>query len=264
MPELPDVEVRRKYLEENALGRRIDRVSVSDARSLEGVTPTALGRGLKGASFTAANRRAKYTLLPTDRGSTVLMHYGMTGDVLVRGKGEPKPKFNKVEFHFADGGALDFSDIRLFGKVALYPTTDPGKIPDIARLGPEPLDRSFTFKVFAGIVRSHRTTIHQLLMDQSLIAGIGNIFSDEICYQAGVRPDRNTATLTDAEVRRLYDSMKWVLRRAITLDADLDREPDRFIIPHRQKGGRCPRSDDPLVTRTIGGRTSYFCPKCQK
>jgi formamidopyrimidine-DNA glycosylase len=264
MPELPDVEVRRKYLERNALGRPIAGISVSDPRSLEGVTPAALGRGLKGASFTAARRRAKYTLLPTDRGNTVLMHYGMTGDVLVRSKGEPRPRFNKVEFHFTDGGALDFSDIRLFGKIALYPTTDEDEIPDVAHLGPEPLGRSFTFKVFRGIVRNHRITIHQLLMDQSLIAGIGNIFSDEICYQAGVRPDRNTSSLTDVEIHRLFDKTRWVLRRAIALDADLDGHADEFIIPNRVKGGRCPHSGDLLVKKTIGGRSSYYCPKCQK
>lgn len=264
MPELPDVEVRRLYLERTSLNRPVARVSVLDKRILQDATPASLGRGLKGASFTEARRRGKYVFLPTDRGNTLLMHFGMTGELLFRNPGEQKPKWSRVEFHFEGGTCLHYINMRLIGKVALYPTTDPEEITDIAGLGPEPLSRGFTFKRFRDIVQSRETTIHQVLMDQELLAGIGNIYSDEITYQAGVRPDRSTRTLSEAELRRLYDKLKWVLKRSIELGAELDDHADVFIIPNRERGGACPRGHGRLVKKTIGGRSSYFCSECQK
>jgi formamidopyrimidine-DNA glycosylase len=263
VPELPEVEVKRKYIEETSLGRVIDRVAAKKTRILRNVTPAKLSRDLKGQKFVEARRRAKYLLIATSEGDTLLMHFGMTGDAVFRSKGEAVPKFDKVEFHFSDGNALDFTDIRLFGRIALYETTDEREIPDVSGLGPEPLDRSFTFAKFSAIVRSHNTTIHQLLMEQQLIAGIGNIYSDEITYQAGVLPYRKTGDLKDAEVRAIYDKMKWTLRRAIALNADLDDHGDVFLIPHRVKSGECPHGH-PLHKKTIAARSSYYCTVEQK
>jgi formamidopyrimidine-DNA glycosylase len=263
MPELPEVETKKRYLERTSMGKPIDKVSVKDPRVLDGITPAGLARGLKGTRLVGARRRAKYILAYTDSDATLLLHFGMTGDLYFRGRGEPRPRFSRVEFNFEGGGCLHFLDTRLFGKVALYRTADESQIPYVARLGPEPLDRSFKYEDFNRIVRGHRTTIHQLLMDQELIAGIGNIYSDEITYQAGVLPYRRTETLSDEEVRALYDRMKWVLRRAVDLDAELDGHADVFLIPNRVKGGECPRTGEPLLKKTIAGRTSYYCPSCQ-
>lgn len=264
MPELPEVEARKRYLEKTSLARTVERVSVTDRRILEDTTPSALGRALRGARFESADRRAKYLLVRTDHESTLLIHFGMTGDLFFRQRGESKPKFSRVEFHFEEGSCLHFTDLRLFGKLAIYDTTDWALIGDIAKLGPEPLGRGFTFRAFRDIVKGHRTTIHQLLMDQGLIAGIGNLYSDEITYQAGVRPDRGASSLSDAEIRRLYDMTKWVLRRAVELDAELDEQADIFLLPNRGRNGQCPVTHDKLVKKTIGGRSSYYCPACQK
>jgi formamidopyrimidine-DNA glycosylase len=154
--------------------------------------------------------------------------------------------------------------MRLIGKVALYPTANEMDIPEIAKLGPEPLDRAFTYKKFRNAIIGRKTTIHQVLMDQERIAGIGNIFSDEITFQAGVRPDRKVKDLSTDEIRRIYGEMKRVLRRAIELDAELDDHADEFLIPNRVRNGECPRGHGKLVKKTIGGRSSYFCPVCQK
>ena len=263
VPELPEVETRRKYIERTSLGREIARVKVLDERILEGISPRALSRGLAGSKFDSVRRRAKFLLIATDAGRTLLMHFGMTGEVTYDETGRLSPKSDRVDFAFADGSVLHFADHRLFGRIALYDTTDLSKIPDIANLGPEPLDRSFTFKKFAGILAGRATTVHQVLMDQQLIAGIGNIYSDEICYQAGVRPDRKPRDLSAADTRLLYDKMKWTLRSAIKLDAELDDSAGVFLMPNRGKGGRCPRGH-PLESETIGGRTSWFCPTDQK
>lgn len=264
MPELPEVEARRLYFETTSLDRPVARVSVLDERILDGTTPASLGRGLKGARFLSASRRGKYLLAATDRASTLLLHFGMGGELIYREKRGPRPKWSRVELHFDGGGCLHYTNLRLFGKVALYQTTEENEIPDVSRLGPEPLDPKFTFEKFRSATAGHRTTIHQVLMDQALVAGIGNIFSDEITFQAGVRPDRKVEDLSDEELRRLYKSMKLTLRRAVKLNADLDGHPDEFIIPHRGRKGICPRGNAKLVSLTIGGRTSYYCPVCQK
>jgi formamidopyrimidine-DNA glycosylase len=264
VPELPEVEARRKYLQSTSLGRRIERVKVLDKRVLHDTTPARLTGRLKGATFTEAGRRGKYLLVHTDCGEILMMHFGMTGSLLFEKKSAEPPRFDRVEFHLQPDSVLYFIDQRLFGKIALYPTDDPRAIPEVARLGPEPLDRAFTYRKFSEIVRSRNTTIHQLLMDQELIAGIGNLYSDEITYQAGVRPDRKTSSLSDKETRRLYDKMKWVLRRSVELDAELDEHADRFLIPNRKRDGECPRTHQKLEKKTIGGRTSYYCPTCQK
>jgi len=264
VPELPEVEARKNYLERTSLGRKIESVKVQDLRILEDTTPIQLTKRLKGATFTEAGRRGKYLLVRTDIDGILLMHFGMTGSLLFEEESGKAPRFDRVEFHFKPKSVLYFIDQRLFGKIALYRTDDPLKIPEIAKLGPEPLGRAFTHKKFSEIVHSHNTTIHQLLMDQELIAGIGNIYSDEITYQAGVRPDRRTSSLTEKEIRRLYDKMKWVLRRAVELDAELDDHADRFLIPNRKRDGQCPKTQHKLVKKTIGGRSSYYCPTCQK
>jgi len=265
MPELPDVEVRKRMLESTSLGKKIVRVSVLEKRVLgENTTPAILSKGLKDSVFKSVKRRGKYLLIRTNRDKILLIHLGMSGDLIFREKSREKPKWSRVEFYFGDGSCLHYINIRLIGKVALFETLDDSKIQEIAKLGPEPLERAFTFAKFASLVRSHSTSIHQLLMTQELIAGIGNIYSDEITFQAGVLPFRNTETLTEAEIKKLYDEMKRVLRTAIKLGADLDPYPERFLIPNRIKGGTCPRDGTPVKSKKIGGRTSYFCPACQK
>ncbi len=263
VPELPEVEAKRRYIERTSLGRRIARVTVFDERILEDVSPRSLSRRLSGSEFEEVKRRAKFLLITTSADRTLLMHFGMTGDVLFDEGGREHPTSDRVDFEFADRSVLHFSDHRLFGRIALYDTVDESRVPDIAKLGPEPLDRSFTYKRFRDILARRNTTIHQVLMDQELIAGIGNIYSDEICYQAGVRPDRKPRDLSEAEGRKLFDKMKWTLRRAVELDADLEDHADVFLIPNRGKGGKCPHGHA-LESKTIGGRTSWFCPTDQK
>lgn len=264
MPELPDVEARKKFIEKTSLGRKVKDVRVMDERILKGTSPAAFARALKGSKFDSVTRRAKYLLILTDGGGTVLMHFGMTGDLDYGKTRDEIPRFTRLDFDFTGSHTLHFLDQRLFGRIAFYRTSDPADIPVIARLGPEPLGRDFTAGVFAGIVeRRGRTTIHQLLMDQELIAGIGNIYADEICYQAGVLPARKVGSLSDEETKEIFDRIKWTLRRAVELNADLGSHADVFLIPNRGKGGKCPHGHD-LEKKTIGGRTSWFCPVEQK
>lgn len=259
MPELPEVEVKRKLIERMCAGKTVTAVEAPPSRVLRNVTQASLRRGLVGRKLVAARRRAKFVLIEVGGGSTLLIHFGMTGDAVFVDGAREFPLYWKARFVFAGGGSIFYTDPRMFGRIALYPTLDQGGIPDLAGLGPEPLERSFTLARFGAALRSRNTTVHQALMDQRLIAGIGNIYSDEITWQARVLPYRKTLDLDDGELRLLYEKMKWTLRRAVALDAELDRRKDIFLIPHRGKGGRCPNGHL-LESRTIGGRTSWYCP----
>ncbi len=264
MPELPDVEVRRIYLEKHALRQPVRRVRVVDKRILGDATPSSLGRALKNKKFIRADRRGKYLLVPTSDDHTLLMHLGMTGDLIYQSRSEKPPDFHRVIYYLGDDSSLYYLSKRMLGKVDVYPTRDYSEIPDIAKLGPEPLDPRFTGKDFAELISSRTTDIHKVLMDQTLIAGIGNIYSDEICFQAGIRPDRKANALSAKELENLYLKMRWVLRKSIEMGAELDDEADRFIIPHRHQDMICPRCGGGLEAMKIGGRTSYFCPRDQK
>lgn len=264
MPELPEVEMTRLYVQRTSTDQPVDHVSVPDSRVLDGITPVGLGRRLKGTRFGGARRRGKYLLVSTGRGDTCLMHFGMTGALFYRHGGNRKPRFSRVEFYFESGNCLHYTSKRVLGKVGLYQTTEESEIPDVSRLGWEPLDPEFTFERFHGEMEGHRVTIHQALMNQSAIAGIGNLYSDEILFQSGIRPDRSVRDLSREELEKVFEKMKWVLRRSIELGADLDPYPEVFLMPHRRGDGECPRGNGKLARETIGGRSSYFCPVCQK
>ncbi len=263
MPELPDVEARKSRIESFGLGEPLKKVLVRDERILEGIKPTAFSRALKGAEFTSVKRRGKYLLVATNKNSTLLLHFGMTGDIVYTKKGEPAPPYSRVEFIF-DKGSLHYTNLRMIGKVSLFPTLNEDEIEDVSKLGPEPLDRKFTYARFREALRGTKTTIHQALMDQERIAGIGNIYSDEIAFQAGINPERPVDKLSEEEIRALYEKTKWTLKRAIALNAELEKRPDLFIIPHRKKNGACPKCGTVLKKVSIGGRSSYYCPRCQK
>lgn len=264
MPELPDVETRKNYLEKTSLNRAIKKVIIHDPRLVKGVSSSSLENALKGARFTSATRRGKYLLVFTDNGKTLLIHFGMTGDLSFTKKTEDAPKYSRVQILFEDGNSLHITNQRMIGKASLFDTQDLSRIPEIQKLGPEPLDKSFTFSEFKKALGDRKTTIHQALMDQERVAGIGNIYSDEITFQAGIRPDRKTSELGEEELKKLYRKMKWTLGRAIELGADLKSHPEEFLNAHRKKGGECPRCQEKIAKKAIGGRSSYYCPTCQK
>lgn len=263
MPELPEVETLRSYLEAGALGRKINHVEVREPRILKDTSTSRLGSALAGSCFTQTARRGKYLLVSTDRDCILMLHFGMNGGLAFADESRPFPPWSRVAFLLDPGEYLHYLNKRLLGRVSIFNGTDINRIPEISRLGPEPLDPSFDCREFVRILDGRKTTIHQALMNQQLIAGIGNIYSDEITFQAGVRPDRKVFELGPSELERLFESMKSSLDEAVRLSADLDRRREEFLIPHRKPGGRCPLDHGPLVMIRIGGRSSYYCPVCQ-
>jgi formamidopyrimidine-DNA glycosylase len=259
MPELPEVEIYGRYFAEYALGQRIARVRVLDERILGLVRKSAFQRGLTGHSFTGVRRHGKH--LFADAGGVWLhLHFGMSGDLAFYND-EP-PRFARVIFDFENGWHLAFEDMRLFGVADLTPNPDDY----IAghSLGPDPVDPKFRLADFRRLVTGRRGAIKSLLMSQDIIAGVGNLYADEILYQTSIHPARAVDKLSDAEVRSVHGTMRRILKDVIARKARGANHPARYLIEHREEGGRCPTCGGGILRTVVFGRTTYYCGKHQR
>ena len=278
MPELPEVETVRRGLERLAVGRRVERVEVGRDRTVRRTSPEAVIHGLTGTTIVAAHRRGKYLLLPLDSGDEVMIHLRMSGQVLVAGRGAPRPPHTHVVMHLDDGHELWFVDPRTFGEVVVFdPTNVAVEIPDLARLGIDPIADELTLPQLRGIVRSRRRQLKPLLLDQHAIAGIGNIYADEILHEARLRPDRLSNELSPPSERRLHEAIHHILREAIdaggsTLNdaqyVDLFGEGGSYQDAHHvygRAGERCRTCGVGWIRRTVSAqRSTHYCPRCQR
>jgi formamidopyrimidine-DNA glycosylase len=259
VPELPDVEVFRRRVARNALHRPIERVRVSDDLVVRGTSPQTLRRRLRGATLTATRRHGKHLFVATDADVHLLLHFGMTGYVDPLGPEDPEPGHQRVRFDFRDGGRLAFVDQRRLGTVGLVDDVDAWV--EEHELGPDALsvDRS----TLRRLLREWRGALVGMLMSQETIAGVGNIYSDEVLFQARLEPRRRTDDLTATEVGRLHRQLGRVLGRAIEADAQPERMPRGWLIQDRRAGAECPRGRGVVRKYRAGGRTGYWCPTCQ-
>ena len=258
MPELPEVESYRRVLERHARGRMLAAVSVRDAGVLEGVTPQALRAALRGRTFRTVTRHGKIVFADLGPGLSLVLRFGMTGD-LVPFEEREVPRFARVLFRFSGGGGLAFTDMRKFGSVAL--TVSPEAYLAERGVGPDALlAGAGAFVTRAG---ARRAPIKAVLLDQGLLAGIGNLYADEALFQAGVHPSTPAWRLDPARLRRLHAAVRRVLARAVAMEADWGRLPSSWLLPVRV-AGPCPHCGRPLKSLRIGGRTSVFCPARQR
>ncbi|MCU1229562.1 MAG: DNA-formamidopyrimidine glycosylase [Acidobacteria bacterium] len=261
MPELPEVETYARYFTRHALHQRIARVRVLDERILGTIRAATFSQRLKGREFTSVRRHGKN--LFACAGETWLhLHFGMTGDLAYYRETVKQPRFARVIFDFDGGAHLAYEDMRLFGGVDLTPLPD-----DYIRehaLGPDPLDASFTLRTFRGIANARRGAVKSVLMSQEIIAGVGNLYADEMLFQASIHPRRAINELSDSEVRTVFTALRRVLREAIAR-RDRDAElPPRYLFNHREEGARCPRCGGTIARSVVFGRTTYFCATHQK
>jgi formamidopyrimidine-DNA glycosylase len=263
MPELPDVEQFKKFFDRHALKKKIKEIKILNPTTLR-VSPKKLRQELLGHKFLETQRRGKFLEIFTNGASSLVLHFGMTGKLAAGGKGKPTHQFCRVIFEFDDGTNLQYLSKRQLGKIYLVRNKEFNKIETIKKMGPEPLEPTFTFEGFKKICKKRKRAIKPLLLDQSFVAGIGNIYADESLYQAGIRPTRKVNTLSENELKRLYDSIKKVLRRALKVSARTKRLGKYYIIPHRRTDQVCPRCKAQLVRVRQVGRSAYFCPNCQR
>ncbi len=280
MPELPEVETVRRGLDARLVGRTIRSVEVGRERTVRRTSREAVIDGLTGATVIDTRRRGKYLLLGLDTGDDVMIHLRMSGRVLVHPAGTPRPPHTHVAA-LLDGDPaeeLRFVDPRTFGEVVVFdPANAAAEVPDLASLGVDPVTDGLSRTTLARIVRSRARALKALLLDQHVVAGIGNIYCDEILHAARLRPERISNTLTGHEITRLHREMHRVLTEAIELGGstladtqyvDVEGNGGQFQLHHRvyDRGGQrcltCGRAD--VVRVPWGGRSTHFCPRCQR
>lgn len=270
MPELPEVENVARILRPEVVGRRVVEARVLWPRSVARPSPEAFCQGLAGREFTSVGRRGKVLTLGLAGGWWLLVHLRMSGRLLLARPAEPAQVHLRVALGLDDGRQLRFVDPRKFGR--LWLVQDPAEV--LGSLGPEPLDAAFVPEALQMRLRSRRRArIKSLLLDQRFLAGVGNIYADEALFLAGVHPCRPAGSLTGEEVERLHRALREVLAAAIsdggtTLSAY--RRPDGSPGEHqellqvfRRAGEPCPQCGTPVVRAVVGGRGTYFCPRCQ-
>jgi len=265
MPELPDVELFRRRLSATSLRRRVVSVRGGDRRLVAPLAPKTFAGRLNGRRFVSARRHGKYLFVRLDKGGWLALHFGMTGDLRYVRRGVAPPAFARLLFEFADGSRLVFADKRRLGRLRIVADTDA--FIAAQGLGPDALSGKADLRVFKAALKTRKCGVKSALMDQGAIAGVGNIYSDEILFQAGIKPKRSARTLKDKEIARVFRQMKRVLRTAIARHAGseqlLERLPPSFLLRHRVKGGKCPRCRRPFRTLKLAGRTGYYCGHCQ-
>ncbi|MBP1929819.1 formamidopyrimidine-DNA glycosylase [Methanolinea mesophila] len=261
MPELPEVESFRKYFETTSLHDPIAGVEVSSPSVLGDITPEELRRRLIGMEFTEVSRRGKYLFAATgDDNSGLILHFGMTGFLAYFLDMDDEPGHERVLITFLSGYHLAFDDQRKFGRVSF--TEDAEEFFRMKNVGPDALELSL--EQFLDLTKRPRRHIKPLLMDQSFVSGVGNIYSDEILYQAGIHPLTTTDMLDRKEKENLYRTLHRVLETAVECDADIDRYPDDWLLKHRSSGAKCPRGDCTVEKIRVSGRSTYLCPCRQK
>jgi formamidopyrimidine-DNA glycosylase len=261
MPELPEVETRLLYFRRTALGQRIDRVVITAPNIIRDPGARAFARGLRGRCFVDAMRRGKYLIVALDDGRALILHFGMGGDLSYYNQPTERPDYTRIEFMLANGWRLAFTCPRKICRVMLV--DDITQVPALREMGPEPLGAAFSLAFLERVIEERpRRQIKPLLMDQRMIAGVGNIYADEILFGARVRPDRLAATLAEEEIRRIHRETRRVLRRSIRTAGE-EEFPSDFLVSRDARGAVCRVCGQPIEKKRVGGRTAHFCARCQ-
>jgi formamidopyrimidine-DNA glycosylase len=263
MPELPDVECFKSYFQRTSLNKKIVKIEAPAKELIKKCKFEDFQRKLVGKKFKRVWRRGKFMIVEIEGlPEKLIFHFGMTGDLKYRRKDAPRTgedRFSRLIFRFENGWELRWINIRKFGKVWLL--KDPTEIPLIKKMGPEPLE--FKKEEFLRLLKLHsQKNLKAFLLDQKDIAGIGNIYSDEILFQAKISPHRKIESLSKKEKEILFKKMRSVLKKAVPL---LWTEfPKSWLIWHREDK-ICPQNKNHhLIREIIAGRAAIWCPKCQK
>ena len=287
MPELPEVETVRRGLERLMVGKRVTAVVHDNEKSFPNA-PNDVEAFLVGAHISSISRRAKVLLIDLDTDYSLVIHLKMTGQLVYRGEdnfgaghptdsliGELPDRSTRVTFTFDDDSHLYFNDQRKFGWVRLYPTLEVPNIDFMKRVGPEPLDDAFTAKDFVQCMRRRNgTTVKAALLDQSVIAGVGNIYADESLWGACLHPSLRVHDIRDARLKTLFSELKEVLELAIEKGGSTDKNYVNaegkkgsyidFARVFRREGLTCPRHPDAIIEKSrVAGRGTHTCPVCQ-
>ncbi|MFX1410076.1 MAG: DNA-formamidopyrimidine glycosylase [Promethearchaeota archaeon] len=258
MPELPEVETFKRYLDTTSLKQEIKEVIIIDIRVLN-VDDSYLINSVKDKQFESSTRHGKYLLVHLNP-KFLVFHFGMTGELEYYNKKEDDPKFSKVIFQFKNGFNLAYISRRMFGKLDIVDS-----VQDLIakkKLGPDAFKMSF--EEFKKTTERRTAILKNALLNQSFVAGIGNIYSDEILFRTKLHPKTKIDSLNESQIKELYDNIKGVLKFGIEEKGDLSSYPNDFLIPHRNKEEQCPICNTEIKRFEISGRHGFYCPSCQK
>ncbi|XOB42735.1 MAG: DNA-formamidopyrimidine glycosylase [Candidatus Nealsonbacteria bacterium] len=292
MPELPEVESTVRGLRRTIIGKRIKDVWIDTKKLVK--KPGSFEnfkQHLKGRKAEKIKRRGKNILINLSGNKILLIHQKMTGHLLFgkwqmkKGKWISKIKgpmlndsrndYLRFIIFFEDGKQLALSDLRKFAKIELWDKNELKVSESFKKLGPEPLEKNFTFEKFKqALGKKRKGKIKQVLMNQNVIVGIGNIYSDEILWRSKIHPFKDVSNLSNTELKRIYQSMKVILKKAVELKGTsisdfrlVDGTKGFYELKrkvYRKEGEKCPRCKSEIKRKKIGGRSAHFCPQCQK
>lgn len=273
MPELPEVETTVRDMRRLILGRTFGGLKFADWPNLFQTHPAeVVGDLVNGEQVVAVNRRAKYVIIELTNDKHLVFHRKMTGNLFWREAVASPDKYTHVIFSFADGSELRFTDLRKFGRIYLF-LSRADLEQHFSKLGAEPLLEEFTEDQFVKLFTNRKGQLKQLLLNQNVLVGLGNIYVNEALWLSGLHPQRQAATLTEEELRRLYRAVREVLQVAVdnrgtTLSDYLDGEGQRgrnqeFLRVHEREGEPCFNCQTPIAKIVVGQRGTYFCPNCQ-
>lgn len=260
MPELPDVEIFKNYMDATSLHQKIKDISVENSKVLDSISPQKLNKVLKNHSFESTVRHGKYLFAKTGDNACLVLHFGMTGSLKYFKNQEQANEYIRVLFTFTNGYYLGYISQRMLGRVGVTESVE--KYIEKQKLGPDALN--IKYDDFKGIFNRSRGAVKTTLMNQNLIAGIGNIYADEILFHSKIHPNTPVGKLDGKVTERLFHNIRKILNKAVKYHANPAEFPDSYFLPHRNEGQSCPVCGARIKTMKISGRTAYFCPTCQK
>ncbi|HWJ02480.1 MAG TPA: bifunctional DNA-formamidopyrimidine glycosylase/DNA-(apurinic or apyrimidinic site) lyase [Verrucomicrobiae bacterium] len=273
MPELPEVETVRQSLEKKVNGLRIEKANVITPSVARGGELGDFAEVVTGKKFLRFDRRGKYLIAHLEEGLSLVVHLRMTGRWVYCGSELEIPKHTHVIFTLSDGNELRFTDTRRFGGMEVVPTASLSAYPSLVKLGVEPLESDFTPEYLGEAIKGKKVKIKSLILDQTRLAGLGNIYADEALFLAGIHPERLAGSLNGEEIIKLHGAIREVLKAGIAnkgttfrdyVDAEGQQGTNQLSLKvYGRSGQHCLNCGVPLGRIQVGGRTSVFCPNCQ-
>lgn len=274
MPEMPEVEIIRRYLDKMAAGKRIMDLDIRLPRMIKWPDTEGFRALVTGRTIKAMNRRGKYLLMELDNGNEVVFHLRMTGRLVYEPTGETSDSHARVIFHLQDGASLVYGDTRTLGTIHGIKPEERAMLKGLAEMGPEPLSAEFTPDYFYETASKRKVAIKSFLLNQKYIGGIGNIYADEALFLAGIYPLRPANTLTKEECKRLWEGVNKVIAAGIEDGGTTFRDyqngeggqgsHQEHLYVYSRKGEPCRSCGSPIERITVGGRGTHFCPHCQE
>lgn len=276
MPELPEVELVTRFLNKLTGGRRIENTTLLRQRLAPDSTPRQFAKAISRTTINFVHRRGKHILFDLDNGRTLVTHLRMSGRFMLLPEEAELPKFTHAIFELDGGERLVFQDQRHFGFMRVARTRDLSELPEIKKLAPEPFSDEFSVDYLYGALKRGNRTLKEFLLDQSRVCGLGNIYAAEALFLAGIHPSKRSHTLSRPRTILLHENIRQILQEAVDVGSTLNIDPadsdsayyggeyERYWRVYDREGHACPHCKTPIRRLKHGGRSTFFCPKCQR